>query len=301
MTEQTTEFVKKIRFIINPISGIKQKKRIERLISRYLKDKPIKYEIIYTKEKGHAIALAQEAVSLNYNAVIAVGGDGSINEIARGLLNSSTALGIIKAGSGNGLARTLKIPSSYDKALRVILDFNTTRIDTATINDRFFINLAGTGFDAHVAEKFASLNLRGGGSYLRLVFGRYLFYRPRRYKIYVDGRVIRRKALMISFANSKQFGMNALIAPTASLTDGMIDVCIFHKAPSYLAFFLFPLLFIGKLQKTPFLEIVKTSQATLIQRENKISHIDGDIEYLSKKLEVKINPLSINIIVPKHK
>ncbi len=298
MTISSSTYHKRIRFIINPISGIGKRNKIPSLIERTMQPFDIEFDIKYTEAAGHAVDLAREAADLGYDAVVAIGGDGSINEVARGVIGSETAVGIIPAGSGNGLAHFLKIPFNKEKALKKIARMKTTLIDTATINGTLFVSVAGLGFDAWVAEKFASSKLRGFFSYARLAVSEYLLYQSKRYKIYVDGRTFRRRAFMLTFANSNQFGFNAKIAPTASINDGLIDLCIMKKPPMLAALFFLPLLFMGKLHKTPFLEVIKTKEVKVIQRKNYISHTDGDHLYLSKEITINTLPLSLKVIVP---
>ncbi len=289
---------RRIRFVLNPVSGIGKQKKIPALISRLIDPELFEYELLHTKAAGHAVELAREAAEKGYDAVIAIGGDGSINEVAQGVLGSETAVGIIPAGSGNGLSHFLRIPLKTEKALKAILRMKTTIMDTATINNRLFVSVAGAGFDAWVAQKFARSKTRGFFSYARLAVKEYIFYQPKRYKIYVNGRTLRRRAFMLTLANSNQFGFNAQIAPTARLNDGLIDLCIMKKPPVYLALFLLPLLFLGKLHKTPFLEVIKAPEVKIIQRKNYVLHTDGDHHMLSKELEIKVLPLSLKVVVP---
>lgn len=289
---------KRICYIINPVSGIGKRKKIPHLIEKNTDTDDVEYEIAYSEYAGHAIEIAREAARRGFDAVVAVGGDGSINEVVQGILGSQTALGIIPAGSGNGLSHFIRIPFNKEKAIRRICAMKTTLIDTASINDKVFVSVAGAGFDARVAEKFSGSKIRGLFSYSWMVVREYLFYQSKRYKIYVNGRTLRRKAFMLTFANSNQFGFNAQIAPLASLNDGLLDLCILKKPPFYLVIFFLPLLFLGYLHKTPFLEIIKTQEVRVIQRKKYITHVDGDHLYLSKELNVKVNPLSLKIIVP---
>ena len=268
------------------------------MIERIVDKNHFEYDICYTEAAGHAVDLAREAAEAGYDAVIAIGGDGSINEVARGVIGTETAVGIIPGGSGNGLAHFMKIPFRKEKAIRKICKMKMSRIDTATINDKLFVSVAGLGFDAWVAEKFSGSRIRGFLSYVRVVLRGYFFYKSKRYKIYVDGRTLRRKAFMLTFANSDQFGFNARIAPTASLNDGLIDMCIMKRPPFWIALFFLPLLFLGKLHKTPFLEVIKAREVKIIQRKNQCIHTDGDFLYLSKELNIKVFPLSLKIIMP---
>lgn len=287
---------KKIRFIINPKSGIGKQKKIEKLIRKCLDTSDFDYEICYTKAPEHAVELSREAVEKNFDAVVAVGGDGSINEVARGLIYSETALGIIPAGSGNGLAHFLRISLNSKKALEKIIRFKIKKIDTGNINGHLFVSIAGVGFDAYVAERFSKSEKRGFWPYAKIAFLEYITYWPKRFKIYANGNVIKKSAFMLSFANSNQFGFNAKIAPTAIIDDGFIDLCMVRKPRIFYAPFLLPFFFGGWLHKTPFVKIIKAKEIKVIQHRNNIAHIDGDEIDLGKCLEVKALSASLKII-----
>lgn len=291
-----TDNKKKIRFIINPKSGIGRHRTIESLISAHIDPAIFDHEIIFTEAKAHAVELSREAANLNYDAVVAVGGDGTINEVAQGLIHTQTALGIIPAGSGNGLAHYLRIPLHTKSALDAINRFQLRTIDTGSINGRLFVSIAGVGFDAHVAEHFSQSKHRGFWNYARISFLQYIKYNPKRYKIYVNGKVLKRSAFMLSFANSDQFGSNARIAPTAIIDDGFIDLCIVRKPRIYYAIFVVPFFFLGIIHKTPFVKIIKAKDFKIIQHKNKIAHIDGDEINLGKQLEIKVVPNSLKVI-----
>lgn len=287
---------KKIRFIINPRSGIGRQKKVEVLISKHLDKSQFEYEVCYTNAKEHAVTLSREAAEQGFDAVITVGGDGSVNETARGVVYTGTALGIIPAGSGNGLAHYMKIPLNTRNAIQKINNFNLETIDTGSINGRLFVSIAGVGFDAHVAKLFSSSRLRGFWSYAKFIFLEYITYNPKRFKIYVDGKVLKKNAFMLSFANSDQFGFNARIAATAKIDDGLIDFCIVRKPRIYYVLLLVPFFFLGWLHKTPFVKIIQTKEIKVIQAKNNIAHIDGDEIDLGKSIEVKINPRSLKVI-----
>jgi diacylglycerol kinase (ATP) len=291
-----TDSRKKIRFIINPKSGIGKQKKIESLIHHQVDTAHFDYDICYTREKYHATELSREASARHYDAVIAVGGDGTINEVAQGLLHSETAMGIIPAGSGNGLARHLKIPINTKKAIEVIKHFNVKTIDTANINGRLFVSIAGVGFDSHVAKRFSQSKKRGFWAYARICFLEYIKYNNKRFRIYVNDQVIKKNAFMLSFANSDQFGFNARIAPTAVIDDGYLDLCIVRKPRIYYAVFVIPFIFLGLLHKTPFLKIIRAKEIKVVQLKNNIAHIDGDEIDLGRVIEVSINPKSLKII-----
>jgi len=287
---------KKIRFIINPKSGIGKQKKVEGLISKHLDTTEFDYEVCYTKAKEHAVILSREAAEQNYDAVVIVGGDGSINEAARGLINTQTALGILPAGSGNGLAHFLNISLNIRKAIDVINRFNIKLIDTGLFNGHPFVSVAGVGFDAHVADLFSKSRIRGFWAYAKIVFMEYLTYQPKRFKIYVDGKVLKKSAFMLTFANSNQFGFNARVAPTAIIDDGYLDLCIVHKPRLFFIILVIPFIFLGLIHKNPFVKIIKTKSIKVIQSKKNIAHIDGDEIDLGRNIEVQIVPGSLNII-----
>ncbi|MCD4747206.1 MAG: diacylglycerol kinase family lipid kinase [Bacteroidales bacterium] len=289
---------KNIHFIVNPVSGIGKQKVIEKQIEEHLDKSKYEYRVIYTKTPGHATELSKEAVQSNVNILVAVGGDGSVNEIARGLIGTDTVLGIIPTGSGNGLAHHLNIPGNYEQAFKIINKEKSIKIDTASINNTLFVSIAGIGFDALVAKKFAKSKKRGFLTYLRIVTEKYAGYKPKKYKLEIDGEKIKTKALFISFANSDQFGYNAAIAPKAKIDDGLLDVCIVQKAPLIEIPFLAHLLYWKKIDRSKYIKVIKAKHVKVIRKKNKTINIDGEPVKLSKKLNVKIMPLSLKIIVP---
>jgi len=289
---------KVILYIINPISGIGKKKNIEELIRDHTDASTYDYHVKFTKGPGHGTELAKEAVASGVDIVVAIGGDGTVNEIGQALVGSSTALGIIPTGSGNGLARHLRIPFRFDKAIGVINRCRIRKIDTATINGQVFLSIAGVGYDAFVAKKFADAPKRGFFTYFRIVSNEYSQYRPKKYVLEVDGRIIKRRALSITFANSNQFGNNTSIDPNAKLDDGLIDVCIVRRVPLWLVPLYAPALFFKTFHKTHYMEIIRAKKAVVTRKKGKTIHLDGDPTQTGKVLEMKVNPLSLNIIVP---
>lgn len=289
---------KHILFIINPISGVGKHKRVEHLISERLDLSQFYSSIVYTNAPGHATMISSKASADGVDIVVAVGGDGTVNETAAGLVGTETTLAIIPKGSGNGLARHLKIPMNVKGAIDIINKGKCLKIDTATINDQLFVNLAGVGFDASVAKKFALAGKRGFSTYLRITTSSYRNYEPKQYTLVIDGKVIKRRALLISFANSNQFGNNTSIDPTASVNDGYIDVCIVGKMPYWKAVLLAPLLFLKKFDQTRYIEIIRAKEVVLKRKKGKSIHLDGDPKTMGKELTMRINPLSLNVIVP---
>ncbi|MCX6285310.1 MAG: diacylglycerol kinase family lipid kinase [Bacteroidetes bacterium] len=290
--------MKKIIFIVNPISGVGKQKGIEKLVKKHLDASLFDYSVVYTGKPGHATELSRDAVNRGLDAVIVVGGDGTVNETAQGLIGSKTALGIIPTGSGNGLSRHLKIPMNPAKAIRILNNYKITSIDTATLNDNLFVSVAGVGFDARVAKEFAKSGKRGFRKYFNIATTAYATYKPRKYTMVIDGEEITRRALMISFANSSQFGNNTSIDPNAKIDDGFIDVCIVSKVPYWKTLFLAPLLFIKRFDRTSYVEIIQAKDVELVRKKGKSGHLDGDPFVAGKNVHLKIQPLSLKVIIP---
>lgn len=288
----------KIIFIINPISGVIRKNCIEDQIIKYLDVEKYNYLIYKTEYAKHAIKLAKKAVDEKADIIVAVGGDGSINEIINGIKGSDIKLAIIPLGSGNGLARFLKIPFQVKEAIHLINRGNTKSIDTISINEIDFVSIAGLGFDALVAKKFAKYHKRGFWSYFKIATREYQTYRPKKYTLHINGEVIITRALMIVFANSDQFGYNTAIAPDAKIDDGLMDVCIVKKIPMYQTPFFLHMLFMKQLDKTSYIDIIKTKEVSIERKKNRVVNIDGEPIKLSKDLDLRVNHLALKVIVP---
>ncbi len=293
--------MKKIIFIINPKSGTGKFKTATELISQKIDTTKFEYQIIETEYKGHAKIIAQEAIKNNIDIVVSVGGDGTLNEISSVLAHTNTCLGIIPAGSGNGLAHHLDIPFKIKKAIDVINDDYSEKIDTILLNNKRVVSIAGVGFDAFVAWHYDKSTKRGFWPYFRLALRNFFSYKPKRYILKIDDKPYKHKALFVSFANSSQWGYNTQIAPHASLQDGKIDVCIFKKPHFLEAISLAPKLFFGKIDQSSKMEIIQCEKVTIWRKLNKKMHlhIDGEKKKRKKLVEVVIDPQSLNIIIPK--
>lgn len=290
---------KKIVFIVNPFSGRGKKADIESLILSTFDKKNYEISIQHTKYKDHATELSKKAVDEKTDVIVAVGGDGTINEVASQMINSKSIMGIIPGGSGNGLARHIGIPFNRSKALKLIKGEKNIKIDTATINDKPFVSIAGVGFDALVAKHFAAINQRGFLSYFRLVASKYPRYKPKKYTITIDKNTkIKTRALFLSFANSNQFGYNTAIAPNAKLNDGKLDLCIVKKPILLEIPLIANLLLLKKIHLSPHVNIIPVKNIIVKQTKNRVCNIDGEAIKLGKVLDIRINPLSLNIIIP---
>lgn len=284
--------------IINPISGSGNKVFLEKLIDKHLSPDDFNYSIEYTVGPSHATDLALSAARDNFDLVIAIGGDGTVNETAAGLINTDTLLGIVPVGSGNGLGRHLQIPTNPAKALRSLADSAPMKIDVCTANDRPFFNVAGVGYDAKVAHEFAKMDSRGFGTYIYNVLNEWFNYKPKKYKITTSEGQFKKKALLVSIANGSQFGNNAWIAPNARLDDGLMDVCLLTKFHSLAAPMVVYQLFNKSIEHSKYLETFRVSEFSLKQKSSKI-HLDGEPFRLGKKIRFKVLPKALNILAPK--
>ena len=291
---------RKIRFIVNPASGSSRSrsKEVAQLIDQYLDKTVFIPEITFSSAPGQSFILSREAVEQGIDIVVAVGGDGSVNEVAKGLTGYNVTLGIIPIGSGNGLARHLNIPIDPAKSIKILNSGKTMLIDTVSINDNQFVSIAGVGFDALVADKFAQSESRGFLTYFSIATRAYPFYKPKKYELDIDGEIITRRALFISFANSDQFGYNTTIAPNADITDGLMDVCIVQKIPMFKAPLIAHLLLAKKIDQSSYVEIIKAKQVFLRRRKNEVINIDGEPVLLSRNLSLKVNHLALRVAIP---
>lgn len=291
---------KKVLFIINPVSGVKQvtKAGIESIIAEILDHEQFTYSVTYSQSPGHALVLSKEAVQSGIDIIASVGGDGTANQVINGIIGSNSVFALIPAGSGNGLARFMNIPLVLEKSIDLINRQSVKLIDTISINDNQFVSIAGVGFDALVARKFAKAERRGFFSYFHIALQSYPGYRPRKYRMVIDGVKVNRKALFVSFANSNQFGYNTIIAPDASIDDGLMDVCIVKKVPVITAPYILGLLWRNKLVNSGYLEVIKAKEVVLKRNRNKTINLDGEPVKLGKDLVIKVNHKSLKMIVP---
>ncbi len=289
-----------ILFILNPISGTHRKSAIETKVRVILDKKQIPYHIQHTEYAGHAIELSRKAAQAGYNTVVAIGGDGTVNEVAQGLINTNMSMGIIPAGSGNGLARFLKIPFNVEKDLEIICNQGTMAIDTLNINGRIAVSIAGIGFDASVAREFSERKTRGFLPYFQIALEHYLTYQPEDYELIIDNKPIIRQALFVAFANSDQFGFNTSIAPDADITDGLMDVTILKKIPIVLTPFVAPLLFLKQIHSSGYTETYKARSVKIkLDKGGRYINIDGEAIYSENNIEIEILPKSLNILIKK--
>jgi YegS/Rv2252/BmrU family lipid kinase len=282
-------------FIVNPISGGKNKEYLPELIEKYFDKKS--YKIVFTERPEHATELALNGIKEGFTDFIAAGGDGTVNEVAKALINTNFNLGILPFGSGNGLARHNGIPMNIEKAISLIKKNKATRIDTCELNNQPFINMSGVGFDAHIGKLFAKSKTRGFKTYFSTTINEFKNYKSQKYSITADGQKINEKAFLISFANSSQYGNNAYIAPNAKMDDGLLDVCIMKPFPPLSVIDLGFRLFTKNIDKSQYVQTIKAKEI-IVERENEGEiHLDGEPFESGKTLKIRVVPKSLNLLI----
>ena len=290
----------KILFIVNPISGHHDKSKFPSIVDELIDKDKYDYTITLTEYGGHAAELTKKAIEDEYDIIVAVGGDGTINEVATNMIGARQTFAIVPYGSGNGLARHLHLPLKPKKVITEVINKGVkSKIDTATMNGVPYVSIAGVGFDAIIADYFAKDPNRGLKTYVKLVTEKYFHFKPEKYHLILDDKEeLDCEPLFISFANSNQFGFNAAVSPHASLNDGLLDVCIFKK-PSFLAVpFVAERLLTKRIDKTHFVDIHKASKIKVIREKEDYANIDGEAVMMKKDVVVEIKPLSLNILLP---
>jgi diacylglycerol kinase (ATP) len=276
-----------IWFIINPISGGKKKhQKIVQLIDNQLDKQIYLPSIHYTEYAGHATKIAAEAVKQQIPFVVAIGGDGTVNEVGKALINTKTALGIIPTGSGNGLARELDIPMKPEKAIESLNTPINKQIDVCFVNEIPFFCTAGVGFDAHCSEIFAKKTGRGLWNYVKVGFIEFWKYKPLKCEFAANDYEV----FSITFGNASQFGNNAYITPTAELDDGFIDCTIINPPSAWQALRMILQLFSGNIHSSELSENYRGTKFKLKSEQNFLIHYDGE------PLRLNCNELIISVL-----
>jgi len=277
----------------------------EKFIDKYLDTDKYEYEVHFTEDEGHATEICARAIQDGFDIIAAVGGDGTLNEVARLLVDTDINFAIVPAGSGNGFSRHVGIPLSLKGALNVINQHKVQRIDTIGIypygsehtseNRTFFMATAGMGFDAEMAYQFKTAKNRGLWTYVKLVFEHFFTYTPKEYEVHLGEEKMTVEAFAITIANSSQFGNNATISPKAKIDDGLLDVCISRKFPLYALPMLVYRFFTATIDKSGYIK-VHLAERVRVRMESDRMHYDGDSGQISNDLQFVINKSSLNVI-----
>ena len=295
---KSKEGMKNIAFIVNPISGTKAKNRVGKLIRELLDPTQFAPTVVVTEYAGHATQLAEQFAKQDYYAVVAVGGDGTVNEVASGLIGSKTALGIVPNGSGNGFARHLDISTRMNRAIEMLNSSEAIRVDYGMVNDKPFFSTCGVGFDAVVAEKFSETS-RGLKGYVETIFKDLFQYQPETYELKGEGVDMTTTAFLVNFANAGQWGYDAYIAPKASVQDGWLDVAIVSEFSLMEAAGMAIRLFTKNIDENLHMNTLRAKEMTLTRECEGPIHIDGTPVVMPAELKVKIVEEGLKVLVKK--
>ena len=287
---------RRIAFIVNPISGTHSKEDMPRLIEEGMDSEHFDFEVLMTEYAGHASEIAKQKAADGVDVVVAVGGDGTVNEVARSLIHTQTALGIIPCGSGNGLARHLCIPMDIRRALNIINQCQIEAFDYGVINELPFFCTCGMGFDAFISLKFAEAGKRGPITYVENVLREGLKYKPETYEIVDDSGTTRYKAFLIACANASQYGNNAYIAPGATMKDGKMDVIIMEPFDTIEAPQIAADLFMKTLGNNSKIKTFRAERIHIRRTAPGAIHFDGDPIMTNKDIDVHIEHLGLHIV-----
>lgn len=287
---------KEVYVIINPVSGTKSKKNIPAYF-KALDAEKFNVRLFYTEYPGHATEIARGAAANNADYVIAVGGDGTINEVAKTLVNTDTALGIVPVGSGNGLARSLSIPLNIAKAIDVIRNGKTRPIDYGIVDERIFLCTCGVGFDAEVSEKVSNQSKRGKLMYARTMIDTFRHLKPERYTIVTSSSTFETDAFLITCANATQYGNNAYIAPNAKMDDGQMNIVILKPLSVFNLPAVVIQLFSKNIRKNRKMTEIISSEVKILRENGGAMHLDGDAIYAGNEININIIRYGLNVLV----
>lgn len=289
---------KHILAIINPVSGVGSKDKIPRLIETVVDNEKNDVSIVMSEYAGHAHEIAEMAVAEGIDVVVAIGGDGTVNEVGSALCGTDTALAIVPCGSGNGLARHLRISMNASRALQVLNNGVVGQFDYCTMNGQPFFCTCGMGFDAAVSEKFSNEGTRGFITYIKAALSEYLKYEPQEYLIDIDGTKMRERAFVIACCNAAQYGNNAYIAPRATMQDGLIDVTVMSPFCMAHCPIIGARLFLRQLGKDSHVSIYRGKRIVIERSHDDVIHMDGDPIKTPARLVFEIVNKGIHILVP---
>jgi len=286
----------KALFLVNVRSGTRRGIDVAELLRSECRGS--EHKIIAGQEKEELDGIIERAAAEKFDVVFAVGGDGTVHEVAKRLIGKSLALGVLPTGSGNGLARHLGLTFDVLRALDLCGRGSFATIDTAEVNGNAFVGVMGLGLDAMIAHRFAGSEIRGLRTYVKEGLQAFASFRPEEYEIDVDGVSSRRKAVLLAVANSSQYGNNARIAPIASLQDGLLDVVIVERLSMFSAPMLLVRLFNGTLHKTDRVTFIRGRNVTIRRSASGPAHLDGEPVTLEETLNVSVRPASLRVLLP---
>jgi diacylglycerol kinase (ATP) len=285
----------KALFVVNERSGKKRTFDLHAVIRKAVR---YEHEILGCGRKEDLDGIVDRAESEGFDVVYAVGGDGTVHETAKRLIRRKPALGILPTGSGNGFARHIGLPLEATAALKSCSGARIVSIDTARVNDHPVLGVMGIGFDATIADRFASSTVRGLETYVREGLRAFAGFKPEEYEIALNGQTLRKRAFVIAIANSGQYGNNARVAPLASLQDQLLDVVIVDDTQLLRAPFLLARLFTGTFHRSAGVTSLQTAEVVIRRTADGAAHLDGEPVTLPAELHVRVVPSSLRLLVP---
>lgn len=296
ISAEREEKVLRYLFILNPMAGVGGRRDFLLVIAEACRQKGVKHKILFTRTRGDATKIIQKKLD-KFDVFVAVGGDGTMNEVASALVGSSGIMGLIPAGSGNALGRELGLSLKPEKAIVQLLNGRVIKIDTGLVNGRRFMNVCGLGFDAHIANCFASSTSRGPIPYFTSVMREFFRYTSETYEVAYEGVIKSYTSFVLALANTSQYGNNAFIAPRATVTDGILDFCTLAPFGFIRAIGLAFRLFNKTIDRSSRCTYFKTGEI-VIRGSNLNYHVDGEPVKNNEPLHISIDPLSLNVVVP---
>jgi YegS/Rv2252/BmrU family lipid kinase len=290
----------KIVFLVNPFSGTGNKKSIPGQIKALLDHTKYDHEIIFTEYAGHGAFLAEKKIKEGFSIIVAVGGDGTVNEIAGALKNTNAALGIIPGGSGNGFCMHLGIGRNPKRAIEILNTGKKIKIDTCMLNEHFYLNVAGLGFDAQIAYLTKNNKKRGFLHYFLTSMRESKEFKAKKVKLHLDNNIIiEGKYVAVVVANASMYGYNFTVAPSAALDDGLLDIMLIKDAPIYRLFISAYRFLNRSLHKSSLTETFRTRKIVMKCEQPVYYHIDGEGFEMAQSFEAKVIPNSLNVIAPR--
>jgi YegS/Rv2252/BmrU family lipid kinase len=286
----------KVLFLINPKSGTRRSYDVADII--HARCGGWTYEVRPSESKEALDGIIDGAVRDGFDVVYAVGGDGTVHEIAKRLVGKPIALGILPTGSGNGFARHIGLPMQPAASLDACQRGSIITIDSGEVNGTPFLGVMGAGFDAEIAHRFASSKVRGFRTYVKAGLGAFFTYRCETYEITIDGRTFTRRAFVVAVSNSSQYGNDAKIAPDASLRDGLLDLVIADEVSVIGALKLLYRLFAGTIHFAKNVEVLRGKEIVIRREREGPVHLDGEPFVMGAELRIAVRPQSLQVLVP---
>lgn len=290
-------------FIINPVAGGGRAKKMVPIIERYMKDINREYSIALTTGPKEATNITKESIAKGYRTIVAVGGDGTVNEVALGILEfGEGSLGIIPSGTGNDLARTLNIPFNPEEAIDTIIKGNLKNIDLGIVNNKMFLNIASIGFDAEVVRNTDKIKkrIKSGIAYVFGVLVTLFKFKEIKVELNIDQVSLSKDIYLVAVGNGNYYGGGLKILPMSSVEDGYFHICVINKVPKLKLLFLFPTILKGNhIKYKKYVEVFKAKTIKVITEDKTYLNIDGEIKNIDKEIVFNISNEKLSVFVKK--